>query len=146
MAQKEDRTLEQYKTLAAMIAKTTEWRQKTNEFYLTINSVLISIATFLFGVFNTIAVPGIALFGVLLAVIWKQSLTSYSKLNKARFKVLQELEKKEFEYPMFKMEQDYYKQDQRKGSTSIEKWVPVLFAIAYVIILIWASAKLLGYL
>lgn len=134
---KGDSVLELYKIMVDSAHKVTEWRQKSNEFFLAINSALIAIATYLFNVYQTPTAPGIAVFGILLAVIWYESIKSYSKLNGAKWKVVSEIEQKEFKYPIFQMERKYYKEANRRGNASVEKMVPLLFIAMYVIILLF---------
>ena len=134
---KNDNVLELYKIMVDSANKVTEWRQKSNEFFLAINSALIATSTYLFDIYQTPTAPGIAAFGIILSVIWYESVKSYSKLSSAKWKVVSEMEQREFKYPIFQMERKYYKEARRRGNASVEKMVPLLFIVMYAIILIF---------
>lgn len=129
--------LELYKIMIDSAQKVTEWRQRANEFFLAVNSALIAIATYLTSVDQIPTVTGIVVFGIVLAWIWYESISSYSKLAGAKWRVISEIEQKEYKYPIFKMERQYYKEDKRRGNTSVEKMVPAIFIVMYLVILLF---------
>lgn len=126
--------LEQYKLMSESADRITDKRQNTNRFYLGINSFILAVASYLATIKINLIPLLILGIGLTISIIWKSNINSYKALNAAKFKVIHELEgylpaniyKKEDEY----LKGGYYK------LTSIEKWVPFIFGIAYALIII----------
>lgn len=126
--------LKQYEIIVNSANQVTSWRQTANKFYLTVNTTLLAITTLLS---KTNPFTGIvtSLCGIAISILWGQNIDSYSKLNKAKFKVIHEIEK-QLPVQMFKIEYDHYVKDERRDVSEIEKTIPWLFAIAYGVVLI----------
>ncbi len=75
--------------------------------------------------------------GAIVCLAWAALLASYSRLNGAKFTVLQELEA-EFPIPLFKREWEHYKKEGRRQLSRIESRVPWTFALLYAIMIIAA--------
>ena len=121
--------LEQYKLLVESADRITEKRQNTNNFYLAVNSFIFALASYLVVTQWTRMPVLISVMGLLVSLVWLKNIKSYKNLNAAKFKVIHELEER---LPT----RIYQKEDQnlRNGYyqlTSIEKWVPIIFAILY---------------
>jgi len=129
---KEDALLKQYEILAQTTSEVTNWRQNANQFYLAATTTLLGISAYLK---DNPASAVFCIVGIGIALIWRANILSYKKLNAAKFKVLRDIEKK-LAYPIFAKEQEYYKQEKRERFTNIETWIPQLFILAYLIILI----------
>jgi len=125
--------LDQYKLLAESADKITERRQNTNKFYLGINSLFLGFSGYLTAIDNNIVIVLIALIGFLISIVWNQNINSFKKLNSAKFKVIHELEK-QLPASIYTKENEYLKKSYYK-LTSIEKWIPKIFAIIYLIII-----------
>jgi hypothetical protein len=131
---KEDALLKQYEILAQTTSEVTNWRQNANQFYLAATTTLLGISAYL----KDGAAPASAVFcivGIGIALIWRANILSCKKLNAAKFKVLKDIEKK-LAYPIFAKEQEYYKKEKRERFTNIEAWIPRVFILAYLVILI----------
>lgn len=88
--------LEQYKIYLTSAENISNRRQTANAFFVTINTVLISLISYLnLGVANSskhywvISIAGIAI-----SYMWYRLVHSYKDLNSAKFKVIHEIEKK----------------------------------------------------
>jgi hypothetical protein len=79
--------------------------------------------------------------GAIVSVAWTALLTSYRQLNKAKFEVLQEMEKDLPAQP-FTLERVIYKRDNRRSLSTIEKAIPLCFLALYAAIL--AAALIRG--
>ena len=126
--------LEQYKLISESADKITDKRQSTNNFYLGVNSFILAVASYLaVSRVNTVSIL-ISISGLLVSVVWLKNINSFKQLNSAKFKVIHELEEylparvyqKEDEY----LQKGYYK------LTAVEKWIPVIFGVLYVIIIL----------
>lgn len=91
--------LEQYKIMVGSTEKVTDQRQKTNAFFLTIVTTLISIS-FLIGKafdFTFIAMIffiSLTILNLIIIDFWGKMIVSYRKLNKGKFVLIFELEQK----------------------------------------------------
>jgi hypothetical protein len=134
MVNSDPNLLRQYELLVNSAIQVTGWRQTANGFYLTVNTTLLAVASYLFGPSPSTA-QVIGIIGVVVSILWYQNINYFRNLNSAKFKVIHSIEKK-LPVQMFKLEDDIFKKEKGKYSTQIEKWVPLLFALAYGIVLI----------
>lgn len=134
---------EQYKMIVNSAIKVTEWRQATNKFYLAVNSALITAVTYLFGIGINIVTPAIGVIGIVLSIIWRRNLKYYKQLNKAKFKVIYNIEKK-LPLKIFMLEQKYYLDGGGKSGTEIEAWIPTVFILVYIVIFILGLLKIIN--
>lgn len=91
-----DHLLEQYKMYYESAEKISSKRQTANSFFVTINTTLIALVSYLSmgdensgGYYWVVAVAGIAI-----SYMWYRLIRSYKDLNSAKFKVIHEIEKK----------------------------------------------------
>lgn len=126
--------LRQYELLVNSAIQITEWRQTTNSFYLTVNTTLLAVASYLFGT-SPPTVQVIGIIGFIISFLWYQNITYFRNLNSAKFKVIHTLEKK-LPVQMFKLEEDIFKKEKGQYATQIERWTPLLFVLAYGLVLI----------
>jgi hypothetical protein len=134
--------LEQYKIYVEMADRVSQRRMTANSFFITINTSLLTV----FGLFKSempfwwLLMPGI---GLIVSFAWFSILHSYKQLNSAKFKVVHETEKL---LPLALYDYEWVKLDNGKRMRTywplshIEKIIPVLFAIIYMLIV---AAKLL---
>jgi hypothetical protein len=73
--------------------------------------------------------------GIIVSVAWASLLTSYRKLNRAKFGVLRQLEAELVDVPPFYKEQELYRQDKRISLSRIEIWIPGCFLVLYLFLL-----------
>ena len=141
--------IEQYKIYLESIEKISDRRQSANKFFLTINTILISIIGLSFQnnflediLFFKLF---IAFAGVLFCVIFWFLIHSYKQLNTGKFKVLHKIESKlplaiyEYEWEILekgKNEKVYY------PFSHIELLIPWLFGIIYLILLLMLICKI----
>ena len=76
--------------------------------------------------------------GAIVCAAWVVLLTSYRKLNRAKFAVLQEIEA-DLPVQPFKREREVYTRDKRRSLSYVETAIPCCFALLYAAMLIAAS-------
>lgn len=119
-------------------------RSQANAWMLSVNSAIVG----LYGYLQTdkLAVPtgqraiwfwAIPAAGIIVCASWTVLLTSYRKLNRAKFTVLQEIEK-DLPLQPFKRERDVYTADHRRSLSYIETAIPSCFVLLYLAMLIAA--------
>ena len=152
--------LELYKLAVEMADRVSERRTNANNFFLALHAAFASIVT-LFGLqvgtpAGSIPAQGsadqfgmivIAVIGILLCGAWFLGLRSYRDLNSAKFKVINAIET-ELPVRVFSEEWRYLKEDKVPGwrgryreQGTVERWVPTLFGIIYLIAGISAASR-----
>lgn len=137
--------LEQYKMYVEMADRISARRNSANTFFLSINSTILASIAFLFDKIQLIEPRWVIIFPILsiliLCLVWWWLLTSYRKLNSAKYKVVGQLEAKLPSSPYWSAE--WYELGEGKDPkkylplTAIEKWIPVVFGITYIMIVIY---------
>lgn len=89
--------LDIYKIYLDMADRISARREKTNSYFLTINTALIGLVTYLSLSVNPCPVlithSPIAIAGITLSYLWYRIIRSYRDLNSAKFKVIHRIEK-----------------------------------------------------
>ncbi len=134
MTRDKEALLKQYELMIGSANQVTAWRQTMNGFYLTVNTTLLAVAAYFFSS-AAITVAVISLIGIATAILWKQNISYYRKLNEAKFKVIHEIEKS-LPVDMFRLEHEHYRREKCNDATQIESKIPWLFGIAYALVLI----------
>ena len=75
--------------------------------------------------------------GALVCLAWAALLTSYRKLNRAKFAVLRQIEV-ELSTSLFASEREAYRRDRRRSLSYVETFVPVCFVLLYFAMLVAA--------
>lgn len=137
-----DRHLELYKLFVGTTEKVSDRRAKANAWMLGVNGAIVGLQGVLDrldqgSAAGTWAIPVV---GLLICVAWELLLRSYRILNRAKFAVLQEMEAG---WPVkpFTEERRHYRREKRIALSHIEKTIPVVFGLFYVVLLvvqIWA--------
>ena len=136
--------LEQYRLYVESANLTSKLRSQTNNFFLTINTTLVSLICVIPQVIKTELILSWILFiciaGVLLAISWYYLIRSYRALNSGRFEVIHELESK-LPARIYQREWEIVTARRPKKAfyvrqTNIEQIVPVAFGLVYVTIMI----------
>ena len=138
----EDHYLEQYRIYLHIFNSTTDRRNKSNEFFLGLNTAIIGAMGYLQtkGLTDNsfVILLFASLIGVVICYCWYEIIISYKMQSRAKFRVIHEVEEK-LPLSLFKTEWellgrgvDYTKY--RKIS-SIEKNIPITFIILYAVIL-----------
>ncbi|SRR5260370_9947158 len=142
-----DHLLEQYKIYVQMADKVSDRRQLANTYFLTANSLLVTIYGILAGSTNVIhqklwqyCVPTA---GLLIAFTWARLIQSYRELNSGKFEVIHLLEAK-LPASMYKAEWQIL--EQGSGAkylpfTHVERFVPWIFLGLYAVLIAFALAN-----
>lgn len=136
-----DHVLEQYKIYVQSAEKISERRQHANNFFITINTALIS----LIGVFLKIETLNelfwlkilLSFVGVIICVIFWYLLRSYRQINSGKFKVIHEIENI-LPLALYRYEWETLGKGKNKKLyypfSHIELYIPWVFGIIYVIV------------
>ena len=135
---------EQYKMYVEMADRISERRATANNFFLTANTLLISIFGVVVGkdalLTNSTGIwfPLFALSGLAFSVTWFYIVKSYRQLNSGKFQVIHEIEK-HLPLALYKGEWmalgEGHDPNLYRPLTHIEKYAPLTFVIIYGIIL-----------
>lgn len=130
--------LEQYKLYVATSQQLSERRQQANNFLLTLNSSLVTVYAFALSSFGQHRWNALIPFtGIFVCFIWYCLVDSYKDLNTAKFKVIHEMEE-QLPVALFRHEWHvcgYGKKRDYVPLTHLERWVPVVFTVVYVILI-----------
>ena len=75
--------------------------------------------------------------GTIVCLVWVALLTSYRKLNRAKFAVLKEIEA-DLTIALFTLERETYRRDRRWSLSNVERLIPSCFALLCAVILVAA--------
>jgi len=90
-----DHRMEQYKLYLEMADRISSRRQTANSYFLTLNTVLLSLVSYLsLGTEQKKWYWLVAIAGIVLSYMWYRLIRSYKNLNSAKFKVIHEIEAK----------------------------------------------------
>ena len=136
-----DHYLEQYRIYIHIFNSTSDRRNKTNEFFLGLNTAIIGVLGYLetknIAENSSIIYLFAPFVGIAICYCWYQIITSYKQLHKAKFAVIHNIEEK-LPIALFKTEWEFLGKGKdftkyRKIS-SIEKNIPIIFIILYTVI------------
>ncbi|MEV2223998.1 hypothetical protein AB0E01_29540 [Nocardia vinacea] len=136
----QDTVLEQYKLYVEMADRVSARRSMTNSFFLTLNTSAFTIIGVLLQLHPgraewMLAFPTSAL--VVQCGAWYYLLRSYRQLNAAKYQVVGALEERLPASPYWRAEWTALGQGRNRRLyrplTHLEQWVPVIFALTYVI-------------
>lgn len=133
--------LEQYKLYVEMTDRISERRHKSNSFFLTINTILISSITGFLGLNQEFSTPIIwviapIVVGIIISWSWLDMIQSYNQHNAGKFRVIHALEK-QLPANIYKVEWDALTKSigtSYKPFTQIEKNIPIVFISLYLLI------------
>lgn len=124
--------LEQWKTCVEMANSNTEKRTNSNNIFITINAALLAVVSLSLDYKNII----LSVVGIAVCVVWLHSIESYKKLSSVKYHIVNEIERRlplkpfTYEWCTLNNEKKYL------GLTNIEKTLPWLFILLYVISII----------
>lgn len=146
-----DHLIEQYKIYAEMADNVSARRSQANTFYITVLSGLLAVLAFaadkIPGEAQFTAFLAVGLLGIVLCVVWYINLEAYRQLNSAKYKVIQEMEEK-LPFPSYTQEwaivnmKDGTNQPRYTRLTWVEKIVPILMAMPYLFLTLYALLNL----
>jgi len=146
-----------------MADRVSSRRMMANGFFLTLNTTLASILGYMYDKLAEdkravlIFMPAV---GIVLAVTWYFNIRSYKRLNRAKYEVINEMEK-DLPYQSFSDEWERLKgkpdqgettgmrkrwlkyKDRYTDLTNIEGTVPIVFGVIYIFVLVGAIFKVI---
>ncbi len=138
----ENHYLEQYKAYLSIFNSSNDRRNKSNEFFLGLNTAIIGVIGYLetknVNEDHSIIFLFAPFVGIAICYCWYQMIITYRNSNRAKFKVIHEIEE-QLPLSLYKTEWELLGrgQDNKKYRklSSIEKNIPIIFFILYVVIL-----------
>ena len=145
--------LEQYRMYLYIFNNTNDRRQKSNEFFLGLNTAIIGILGYVETkvILNTSVVfTLVPIIGIAICYCWYEFINSYKQLNRAKFAVIHNLEKK-LPATLFSTEWEILGKGTNKKKyvpfSKIERKIPIIFTILYIAIFLvnipWAQIFIL---
>lgn len=132
---------QQYRIFVESAEKISERRSHLNTFFIALHSLFVSgLSFFKTEIFSHI-IP-ICIFGCILAFLWWYMLCNYRSLNKAKFKIIQEIEKHlplnlyNTEWSIYKMKKHWYNPNRYFSFSRLEMVLPWLLIIVYAYIIV----------
>lgn len=101
-----DLLYKQYSLFISTAEKNSDRRNQLNTFFIALHSLLVSVLSLFRTEISSYVIP-ICVFGCALALIWWQMLRNYRRLNRAKYDIIQEIEK-HLPLNLFKTEWDLY--------------------------------------
>lgn len=136
-----DHLFEQYKLYIESIEKTSDRRQQANNYFLTINTALISLIglSFQFKIFENVnwIKALLAIVGIIICIVFWFLICSYKQLNTGKFKVIHEIEKF-LPLSLYKYEWEILGRGEDKAKyypfSHIELLIPWIFGLIYTVL------------
>lgn len=142
---------ELYKTAVEMADRVSARRGQANQFYLTLQTLILGVPALFERVGDGSQVDPLrnfllAVVGVIVSATWWLQLRSYRDLNRAKFKVINDIEVSHFSVRPFSDEWDSLKGDKVQGWReryaelgAVERFVPLLFLLlnAVIAVMVW---------
>ena len=137
--------LEQYKLYVDMADKIQSRRSTANNFFLTVNTLLITAVGILtrlgssFVSFNLYWVAITSFAGILFCWTWLVTIKCYRNLSDAKFRIINAIERK-LPVAAFDIEWACLTQQDKDSKypelTKVEKWVPIIFGFLYFVLIV----------
>jgi hypothetical protein len=136
--------LDQYKMYVGGSEKISDRRQKTNEFFLGLNTALVALLGFIatkdLGININLMFPLSSVAGIVICYLWYRIVCSYKGLNDAKFKVIHKIEER-LPLSLYDTEWDMLGRGEDNKLywpfSHIELHVPKIFIIIYSILIIF---------
>jgi hypothetical protein len=127
-----------YKMLVDMADKVSQRRQTANNFYLSVNTLLIGASTWAAAVSSgTVGAGLLSLAGLAIALLWRRNIDSYKDLNAGKFHVITEMEA-QLPLSPFGAEWDFLQRSEGDKNSkryrsfhSVEGMVPIVFVFLH---------------
>ena len=137
MADAKDPKLALFELYLATAEKVSDRRVQANSWMLSVNSAIVALYGYLQADKSAVGTAqkavwlwAIPVAGILVCLAWAALLTSYRKLNRGKFAVIAQLEA-DLPIPPFTREREAYRRDNRRSLSSVERLIPVCFALLY---------------
>lgn len=132
---------EQYQLYVESADHISQRRSSTNSFLLTVNASLVT----LYGIASQLRAVAawhllVPMAGILVCIAWFSLVENYRNLNSVKFQVIHALEKKlpaslyDFEWKLLEKGRGHV----YKPVTHIEQWIPVVFALLYIGLIVYS--------
>ena len=131
---KENVLLKQYEIFVESSEKISLKRMSANTWYAGLNTALFAVAGYTSILSNKLAAIIMSVLGILLCLAWMTNISSYKRLNSAKFKVIHELEEHLPARP-FTREDNYLNGHYKLAK--VEKYIPYLFILAYILTIVY---------
>jgi hypothetical protein len=139
-----DPKLALFELYLATAEKVSDRRAQANAWMLSVNSAIVALYGYLQADKMAVGAAQKAVWlwaipaaGAIVCMAWGALLTSYRKLNRAKFAVLMQIET-DLPVAVFTHERESYRRDRRRSLSQIERLVPGCFALLYAVMLVAA--------
>ena len=138
MTSNKDPKLALFELYLATAEKVGDRRAQANSWMLSVNSAIVGLYGYLdYKMAVGVAAKAVWLWaipaaGAIVCLAWAALLTSYRKLNHAKFEVLMQLEA-DLPVPPFTREREIYRSEKRRSLSQIETLIPACFALLYAV-------------
>lgn len=133
--------LKQYKLYVETAERVSDRRQSANNFYLSLNSAISALSGYLSATVKDFWIIFVSITGILISLAWIQNINSYKQLNTAKYQVIHEMEN-HLPASLFKTEWidwlEEGKGEKYKKLTTVEKNVPKIFIMIYLILILFS--------
>lgn len=139
-----DHYLEQYRIYLHIFNCTNDRSNKSNDFFLGLNTAIIGVLGYLETKGNLNNDSAIFLFapfvGIAICYCWYQIISSYRHINRAKFKVIHAVEKR-LPIALFETEWEFLEKGKNYPKnyyplSKIERKIPIIFIVLYIVIFI----------
>jgi hypothetical protein len=141
VADTRDPKLALFELYLATAEKVSDRRAQANSWMLSVNSAIVALYGYLQADKVSVGAAqkmvwlwAIPAAGAIVCLAWITLLTSYRKLNRAKFAVLTEIEA-DLPIRPFTREREAYHSDRRRSLSYVESLIPVCFVVLYAVIL-----------
>ena len=139
--------LEQYKIYVQSSENVSARRVASSRYLLTLNVALVALYGFQYAGFGqgywTLLIP---IVGIPVSILWLLIIKSHADLNRVKFRIIHEFEK-HLPAAMYKYEWQLACEGEGKAYravTSIERWIPILFTVLHVVLMVVVILALTG--
>lgn len=139
--------LEQYKLYVHSAENVSARRVASSRYLLALNTAIIALYSIQSAGFGqgywTLILPSI---GIAVSLLWYMIIRSHADLNRIKFQVIHELE---HNLPASTYQYEWYVAEEGRGTTyravtTIEQWIPVLFAVLHVVLAVMIALSIVG--
>ncbi len=138
--------MEQYRLYVNLADAMSIRRSKTNVFYISVLSALLAVISLTKTLLTNGALLLTGLLGIILCYVWFINLQSYRQLNRAKFKVIHEMEL-HLPFSCYKKEWSLLGKGKDKGKylqlTKVEQNVPIILAVPYILLSLYSFYNIL---
>ena len=137
IATKENAILEQWRTCVEMADSISQRRDTLNNLFVSLNLAIMATVSIVWDMKSLLML----VIGLTVCVLWFLLIRNYAMLNKAKYEVILSIEKELATQPLQNEWEILKNNHHYRDGTRLEKWLPIIFGIMYVVatVLILAS-------